>query len=132
MIIQRKLLATIAASVTIGALSPSLATARDDGPSFTDMSHPAQVKAAVAVLNGYLVPLSPQVAVTQCELLIEAHPGTVESIYAGVCHLQSGARVMVCGDTGIGEFGLTSWRGSADAATRELLLRFTRANCPGG
>ena len=65
-------------------------------------------------------------------MMIMADPGSVESIYAGVCRLRSKARVMVCGDTGVGEFGLTPFKSEADAPARTILVRFTQSNCPGG
>jgi len=121
-----------AAAVSLNLVSLSQAIAQDDQPPFEDVTNSSLIKTAIGVLNGYLVPLSPAVAVTRCEMLIGTHRGEVEDIFVGVCELKSAARVMVCGDTGIGEFGLTPWHGGVTKVTRSVLLRFAEANCPGG
>lgn len=109
----------------LAGLAPHAAMAAPfaDSPSAT---------AGLATLNSYLTPLSPSVSAVRCDLLIQAGPGSAETIYAGICTLRSDARIMACGDTGIGEFALTPWRGKADAAARARLVTFANANCPGG
>jgi hypothetical protein len=129
--VSARILRTIL-GLAVSTTSFSSAFAQGASSSFVDVVRPTEVKAGLEVLNGYLKPLSPAIETTGCDLLIERHPGRVEEIFAGICRLKSGAHVMVCGDTGVGEFGLTPWRGGVTPPTRDLLVRFTNANCPGG
>ena len=124
--------AAASAAIALGAALPVGAAAQDDPSAFVEVVGAQQARAAIQTLNGYLRPLSRSVTITRCDMLVTSHPGKVEIIYAGICQLRSGARAMMCGDTGVGEFGLTPWRSRGAPADAPVLRRFTRANCPGG
>ncbi len=125
-------LAVVLIFLILVSSTPSQAV-KDGGSNFSDVDHALDRVYAIKVFNGYLSPLSRSVNVTGCDLLVGYRTGSVEIIYAGVCQLKSRARVMLCGDTGIGEFALTPWHGQrATPDTRIEVLKFTQANCPGG
>ena len=47
--------------------------------------------------------------------------------------MKNGAKIMICGDTGVGEFGHKPWAGHATAAdTKKALLDWTSDHCGGG
>jgi hypothetical protein len=87
------------------------------------------ISRAKIVFNGNLHQLGSKAHISSCEKLLTAHLGSVEDVYVGNCRLTTGRRVVMCGDTGVGEFGLNLlFYGSSDAD----LVAFSKTNCPGG
>lgn len=92
-----------------------------------------EIKSATAVFNGYLMNIYGKLIIRRCDMVVAAHPGGVENVYAGICRIKSGGTIIVCGDTSIGEFALSncSDRNLIDNSTRMPLLGFAKTNCPG-
>lgn len=105
----------------------------DFSPKFDVLTDADDARRALAVFNGYLKSEHLHLEPKACNLLLSATPGRVETIYTGICRLKNGAQIMICGDTGVGEFGHAPWRMRANQAdTRKALLTWTSDHCGGG
>ena len=119
-----------------GAISSILiahsALSKDDRANdyfhFQEVTDPATRAAAIKTLNEYLRDIGQDAKIRDCAILLWSHQGRVEDIYGGVCELQTGHSVALCGDTGVGEFGLNE----DVASTKDAVAEFVRNNCPGG
>lgn len=96
--------------------------------NFKDITNPEVRASAIETFNDGLHNIDPNANVETCDMLIYAHPGTVETIYSAICSLKSSHTVVICGDTGVGEFGLAE----SFSATKKYLAEFARNICPGG
>lgn len=120
-------------ALELGGLPSASAQETDFSPKFEDMTDADDVRHARALLNGDLKPEHLHLGRHACDVLLSATPGRVETIYTGVCRLKDGAKIMICGDTGVGEFGYKPWTGKANAAdTKKALLDWTGDHCGGG
>jgi hypothetical protein len=122
--------AVIAAAIsTVLAAHGALAAGDRSEERFNlkDTAMPADKAAAIKTLNDYLRGLAQDARITDCQILLQSHPGTAEDVYAGVCRLQSGRSVALCGDTGIGQFALSE----NVAPERNAVVEFVRNNCAG-
>ena len=110
---------------------PSSAWSKDNPsiePYWADKSVKTRDRAKM-VFNGYLHQLGSKAHISSCDKLLAAHLGSVEDVYVGNCRLTTGPKVVMCGDTGVGEFGLNLLLyGGSDAD----LVAFSKKNCPGG
>lgn len=115
--------------LTASAVSaPAFGQSEDRPYVFRDAGDAQVRKDAFQTLDGYLKLIGSAATVSDCKTLLWSHPGTVEGVYVGDCRLTNQAEVIMCGDTGVGEFGL-SWGEGGD---RDRLVAFAHANCPGG
>jgi len=116
--------------IVIAILSATVAhseTASEDRFPFLEAKDPATRAAAIKTLNEYLRDFGRGVRIRDCSILLWSHRGKVEDMYAGICKLQTGHEVALCGDTGIGVFGLDEQVNS----TMEAVSEFARTNCRG-
>jgi hypothetical protein len=117
------------AFLALSATAAPAAAQSDDQPYvFQDSRNLQDRQAAFRTLDGYLKRIGSGARVASCKTLLWSHPGTVEGIYVGDCRLTNHTEVVMCGDTGIGEFAL-SW---SEGGGRDRLITFAHANCPGG
>lgn len=118
--------------LNILALFLPISAAPADVPIFEEGTDTVTVKAGLKILNESLKQISSAIKVTRCDVMIFSHPGHVETIIGGLCRLNTGASVILCGDTAMGDLGLTSSLSGANPSSKEELLSFTQANCHGG
>ena len=122
-------LLSLALFITVsGAAATAVAQSDEQTYVFQDSTAAQVQEAAFRTLDGYLNRIGSSARVASCPTLLWSHPGTIEEVYVGDCRLTNHSEVVMCGDTGIGEFGL-SWGEGGD---RDRLIRFAHANCPGG
>lgn len=108
----------------------ALAADRDDNYSlkFDDVKDDDVRDSAIKILNDGLQNIDAHAEINDCSILLYATPGKVETVYAGACELKSGHAVVICGDTGIGEFGLSE----AFSPGKGGVAEFAQNTCPGG
>lgn len=97
-------------------------------PYWTDKSVKTRDRAKM-VFNGYLHQRGSKAHIPSCEKLLTAHLGSVEDVYVGNCRLTTGLKLVLCGDTGVGEFDLNLVLYAGSDAD---LVAFSKNNCPGG
>ncbi len=99
------------------------------GQQFREVHDGAARSDGLRVLNGYLQPILPSAKALQCDALIAAKLGVDEAVYVGTCTAGGRSAMLICADTGVGEFAVTDWRGASD---RTAMIAFAVKNCPGG
>lgn len=117
--------AVLSVSIAQGAVSASNA---DEGLQFQDVKDVDMRAEAMKSLNDGLHRIARDAEIRGCPILMWSQPGRVEAIYGGICELKTGNAVAICGDTGVGEFGLAE----NFSPTKDGVAEFVRSNCPGG
>ena len=112
-------------SIAQGAVG---ADTTDERVDFQDVTAAAIKVTALKTLNEGLQRIGRDAKIRDCSILLWSRAGHTEVIFGGVCELQTRRRVVLCGDTGVGEFSLAE----AFSPTRDGIAEFIRNNCPGG
>jgi hypothetical protein len=83
---------------------------------------------AIKLINNDLLNIGKDVSLRNCPLLMTYYKAKFETIYGGACILNNGTKVVLCTDTGIGQFALTE----SASALEAYVATFMGQNCPGG
>jgi len=100
----------------------------DEGLQFKEVNDAAMRASAMTTLNGYLRGIGRDAGIRDCSILLWSRPGKIETIFGGLCRTRTGHSIIVCGDTGVGEFALSE----SFNLTKDGVVQFARDNCPGG
>lgn len=95
---------------------------------FDDVNDADIRSSAIKVLDDGLRNIDAHAEIDSCSILLYATPGKIETVYAGMCELKSGHAVVICGDTGIGEFGVSE----SFSPVKGGVAEFAQNTCPGG
>lgn len=122
--------AAIAGAILLTSVAQAALAAdnAEEALPFRDVTDAALKAKAMRTLNGSLQLIGRDAKIRNCSILLWSHPGRLETVYSGMCELETGHTVVICGDTGIGEFGV----GESFSPTKDGVAEFARNNCPGG
>jgi hypothetical protein len=111
------------------ALAASAAAAQQTlAPVAERVQNPTGRDQAIKLINNGLAGLDRELNIKSCPLIMSSQKAKFETIYGGYCILNNDTKIVVCADSGLGQFALTEIVSTKEAD----VTTFMDHNCPGG